>query len=82
VTRFWNILGGIVAVGTIIVLPAYVHNPSVWQHIGVGVATAQAIGSIIAHSYNPDGTPAAAPYQPSGAEKFSPKDYQEEETRN
>lgn len=83
-TRFWNILGGIAAIGVTVAAPVYIHDPAIWKHIGVGVAVLQAAKSLIAHSYNPDGTPAAMPYQPGvETEKLTPKDYQvEEETRN
>jgi len=61
--RWLNIV--IQGVGTATILGsqfAPLFPPGVAPKVDVGIAIGQAIAGILAHQYNPDGTPAVVPY--------------------
>jgi len=63
--RWVNILAQAAGVIGQLVIPAFVANPKSAAKYAAIIAAVQGIAAIIAHNYNPDGTPAALPYQPN-----------------
>ncbi len=66
--RWLNIIIQVCGFTAQVVLPTFVFNPHT-QAIAYGstaavAAAAQAIAGIVAHSFNPDGTPSTTAYRP------------------
>lgn len=63
--RFWNILFQVGAVGTQLLNLYVPFIPPKYVGMITGIlTTAQGTAAVVAHNYNPDGTPAEVPYSP------------------
>lgn len=63
-TRWLNLIFQGAAFAGQVIIPTFVHNPAREATFAGVLAAIQAAVAVIAHGYNPDGTPATQPFQP------------------
>ncbi len=71
-TRLFNFFAQLLGFGAQVVIPTFVTNPTSVGKFAAGIAIAQGVVAVIAHSYNPDGTKATLPYQPDQPAETKP----------
>jgi hypothetical protein len=62
--RWVNLVAQLLGFATQVIIPTFVVDPTKRTTIQGVVAGVQGIVGIVAHSYNPDGTPAVVAYVP------------------